>query len=145
MKASGNGLETQRLEVHQAPQRVEILTADAQMSESMIASIDAISERIEQTERILLSVVDALAKVVEAQNVDREAFTAALTASANRPDPVVNVSVPVPEVKVTVPKPRFNIQNPTPVVNVTMPASKKTITFERDFNGDIKTADIQEE
>jgi hypothetical protein len=134
--------------------RVEIAAATTSADEALLASISALTERLEKADEVMTAMVDALGKVVETQNADRAALTQALTAAANQPEPVVNVYVPeivVPEqppatVNVHVPKSKIMIPaSPTPIVNITMPGSKKTVKFTRNLNGEVESADIVEE
>jgi hypothetical protein len=136
------------------PMRVEIAAATTSADEALLASISALTERLEKADEVMTAMVDALGKVVETQNADRAALTQALTAAANQPEPVVNVYVPeivVPEqppatVNVHVPKSKIMIPaSPTPIVNITMPGSKKTVKFTRNLNGEVESADIVEE
>ena len=120
-----------KLELTQPPRSTDV-------EEALVASISAVSDRLQESEELMGQVVEALAKVVEAQNVDREAFQDALTAAVNRPEPeapVVNVYVPeivipTPTVNVHVPKTKLLV--PAPVVNVQLPGTKRTVKFDRD-------------
>jgi hypothetical protein len=132
--------------------RVELASADTtERDEALVASIGAVSERLQSTEELMGQVVEALAKVVDAQNVDRQAFQDALTAAANRPEPeppVVNITipeiiVPTPTVNVHVPKTKLLV--PAPVVNVQLPGTKRTVKFDRDpLTGQVSQAEIEE-
>ena len=142
------------VEENGGPMRVEIAAATSEADEALLASIGAVAARLEKTEAVMVSVVDLIGKVVETLNGDREEFTKALTAAANQPEPVVNVYVPeivIPEqpsptVNVHVPKSQILVpQQPTPVVNVTLPGTKKTVKFTRNLQGEVESADIQEE
>jgi hypothetical protein len=137
------------VEENGAPMKIEVATADTSArDEALVASMEAMTQTLSQ-------VVDALGKVVETQNADRTAFTEALTAAANRPEPeapVVHVTVPdiilpeQPTINVHVPKTKILIPTaPTPVVNVTMPGSKKTVKFTRNLNGEVEQAEIVED
>ena len=137
------------VEENGTPMRVEIAAAEQSrvVEEALVASLGEMSKRLEQ-------ITEALGKVVETQNADREALTSALTAAANQPDPVVNIYVPeivIPEqasptVNVHVPKTKLLIPAPpAPVVNVTMPGSKKTVKFTRNLNGEVEQAEIVED
>jgi hypothetical protein len=127
--------------------KVELSSDTAARDTALVASMEALTDTLSQ-------VVDALAAVVETQNADRDAFTQALTAAANRPEPeapVVHVTVPdiilpeQPTINVHVPKTKILIPNaPTPVVNVTMPGTKKTVKFTRNLNGEVEQAEIEE-
>jgi hypothetical protein len=142
--------QTASVEENGGPMRVEIAPAEQSrvVEEALVASLTEMS-------KTLVEVVDALGKIVETQNADRDAFTQALTAAANRPEPappVVHVTVPdiilpdQPTINVHVPKSKILIpQAPTPVVNVTLPGSKKTVKFTRNLNGEVESADIVEE
>jgi hypothetical protein len=137
-----------------APMRVEIAAATSSADDALLASIAALTDRLEKADEIMASMVDALGKVVETQNADRDALTQALTAAANQPEPVVNVYVPeivVPEqppatVNVHVPKTKLLIPaQPSPVVNVTLPGTKKTVKFTRNLQGEVEQAEIVED
>jgi hypothetical protein len=137
-----------------APMRVEIAAATSSADDALLASIAALTDRLEKADEIMASMVDALGKVVETQNADRDALTQALTADANQPEPVVNVYVPeivVPEqppatVNVHVPKTKLLIPaQPSPVVNVTLPGTKKTVKFTRNLQGEVEQAEIVED
>jgi hypothetical protein len=144
--------QTASVEENGSPMRVEIAPAEQNrvVEEALVASLGEMSKTLEQ-------VVGVLGKIVDTQNEDREAFTHALTAAANRPEPeapVVNVYVPeivIPDqppatVNVHVPKTKLLIPAaPAPVVNVTLPGSKKTVKFTRNLNGEVESADIVEE
>jgi hypothetical protein len=140
--------QTASVEENGTPMKIELATADTSArDEALVASMEAMTQTLAQ-------VVDALGKVVETQNADREALTSALTAAANQPEPVVNVYVPEivlpeqasPTVNVHVPKSKILIPaQPTPVVNVTMPGSKKTVKFTRNLNGEVEQAEIVED
>ena len=144
--ASANGHPV-RLEVP-APQaaQVEIVSVPHPLDEVLVASVGEISERLVRTEEILASAVDALGKMVEEMQHDRETFREALTAAAQQPTPEVTVNVPEQPVVVNVPEASVNVAPaPAPVVNIEMPASHKTVTFTRNLQGEIEQAEIVEE
>ena len=144
--ASGNGHPV-LLELP-APQaaKVELVSVPHPLDEVLVASVVEIQERLERTESILAGAVDALGKMLEAMQHDRETFRAALTAAAQQPTPEVTVNVPEPVVNVTVPEASVNVAPaPAPVVNIEMPASHKTVTFTRNLQGEIEQAEIVEE
>jgi predicted protein tyrosine phosphatase len=144
---------TPRYEIAAAPQRIEVTTTDPVVGEALVAAIENVSLRLQKTEDLVARALEVMERIVVAQNVDREAFTAALTASVNN-ERVITVNVPdilIPEqppatVNVHVPKSKILIPaQPTPVVNVTMPGSRKTVKFTRNLNGEVEQAEIQEE
>jgi hypothetical protein len=136
------------------PFKIQIGPDKDEAAAALVAAVDAITERLGATEQVMASVVEAMHKIVESASADREAFTAALTAAANQPEPVFNITVPdiilpeqaSPTVNVHVPKSKILIPaQPTPVVNVTMPGSKKTVKFTRNLNGEVEQAEIVED
>lgn len=143
--ASGNGHPV-LLEMP-APQaaKVELVSVPHPLDEVLVASVGEISERLVRTEEVLAAALSAIGKMVEEMQHDRESFRQALTAAAQQPTPEVTVNVPEPIVNVNVPEASVNVAPaPAPVVNVTIPAQRKTITFKRDYTGQVEAAEIEE-
>ena len=136
------------------PVKIQIGPDRDESAQALVAAVDAITERLASTEQVMASVVSALEKITESAASDREAFREALTAAANQPEPVVNITIPeilIPEqpsptVNVHVPKSQILVPSqPTPVVNVTLPGTKKTVTFTRNLQGEVEQAEILED
>ena len=124
--------------------QVTVKSADHEVTEALIATLDQISERLLNGERV------------------SESLIASLHAMAAQPAPIVNVApteVHIPETVVNVPAPVVNVEAPVvnipetvvnvpaPNVTVNMPeASKeKKVTFTRDPFGKLEGAEITEE
>lgn len=132
-----------------APQaaKVELVSVPHPLDEVLVASVGEIQERLERTESILAGAVDVLGKMLSEMQHDRETFRQALTAAASQPTPQVTVNVPEQPVTVNVPEASVNVHVPQaqpPVVNVEVPARKRTVTIERDFTGQMTSAEIEE-
>lgn len=143
--AEGNGAV--KFEMSQAPMRIEVSSA---VDEALVASLDAMTQRLLMTEETLGKVVELLGSMTASAQDERESFREALTAAVQaREAPVVTVNVPeqeTPIVNVTVPESQVSITNPSPIVNVTLPSTRKTVTFERDpLTGSVSKAQVEEE
>lgn len=113
---------------------------DPQVMEALLATINQISERLENGERVTESLVASLHTL---------AAQPAPTVTVNVPEqapPVVNVAaaeVVVPEIRV----PEINVSVPAAEVTVMMPEPKpRNVTFVRDpLDGKLQGAEITEE
>lgn len=128
------------------PIRIEVGAASNEIAESLVASMNALADRIqvqadlsaEQAQRQELIAV-AIGELAALVSQDREAFTAALAemAEAMKVQPEINVTVP------DFPQPIVNVQPPE--VNVHLPATSRTVTVKRDpLSGLISSADVVE-
>jgi hypothetical protein len=126
--------------------RVEVIAPTDSAAPALVASIEAITERLLATEDALNNVTDTLAKIAQAYLTDRAELTAALTAAVAQPAPeapIVHVNVPTQEAPVV------NVAAPdVPDVHVTFQAPestrKRTVKFDRDLSGRIEAAEIEE-
>lgn len=138
--------EAQTASVESPQARVEIVAQNDSVGPALVASIEAISERLITTEDTLRHVTETLVRIAETVVADRQELLAALTAAAQAPAPeapVVHVHAaeqPAPVVHVDVPA------QPAPEVNVTLeaPKQKRTVKFNRDLMGRIEDAEIEE-
>lgn len=132
------------------PLRIEVAAAPNEANESLIAVLNALSDRLFVQEEWQTKLGEALLRVLEQHEEDRTQFSTSLrelTASLNveKAPPVVNVTVPDPVVNVTVPEPVVNITVPAPEVSVNLPPSRRSIKLERDAFGAISGASVEEE
>jgi HK97 family phage portal protein len=116
---------------------VNVPPDDTRSRESFEQLATAIADAVEEREAQPPPVVNVIVPTADAPIVN-------VTAAASSPDVIVNVpDSPAPEVRVDV--------HPTPVtvdapvtVNVP-PQGERKVTFQRDRNGEIKTADIEDQ
>ena len=112
------------------PVRIEVGGIPNDALPALVASLEALSERLFTTESALGDVVERLALIASVE------------------PPIVNVNVPETVVHVHVPdfpEPRVEITTPAPVVNIELPTVRKTIKFERSLMGSIEGATVEEE
>lgn len=118
-----------------------VISSDQQVQEALIASINQISERLENGERVTESLVASL------QSLATQAPPVVNVSVPEQAVPVVNVAAPVmpeiviPEIKVP------DIHVPAAEVTVMLPESRpRNVTFTRDpIDGKLQGAEITEE
>lgn len=137
-------VKVEKMEDHLKPSElVKIVVGNEQdraLTASVVQALEATNGRLEQTERMALS------------------LAAALEQMAQPPAPVVNVTTPdvhVPPAQVTVEAPQITVQPadvivPAPNITVhpeiTLPAQNvtKTVTMERDYDGRLTSMQVIE-
>lgn len=133
-------------EKEERKQQVEIVvSSDKEVQEALIATINQISERMENGERVTESLVASL-HTLAAQPPPMVTVNVPEQAA-----PVVNVAAPevqmpeivIPEIRV----PEINVSVPATEVTVMMPEERKrSVTFTRDpLDGRLQSAEITEE
>lgn len=120
------------------------MASNPQMTETLLAltaTINQISERLENGERVSESLLASLQSMAVQQppvvNVEAPIVNVPETV-IHVPAPVVNVEAPV----VNIPETVVNV--PAPIVNVSVPEREKKVTFLRDPFGRLEGAEIGE-
>jgi hypothetical protein len=141
--------EAQTAAVNETPPpiKLEFGSVQADVAPALIASIEAITNKIAAQDEVLRNVTAALTTIAETVAADRQELMAALTAAAQVPvpeAPVVNVHIPEqPAPVVHVP------QQSAPDVHVTVEAAEqkqRKVVFERDpLTGQTISASLEEE
>jgi hypothetical protein len=133
----------------QPPVKIEFSSVKEDVAPALIASIEAITERLKRNEEALRHVTDTMERIAETIVADREELTRVLTAAVQAPPaqpPVVNVTVPeqpAPHVEVNVPE---LSQPDVHVVVEAQPSKPRKVVFERDpLTGSVSKAEISEE
>jgi len=114
------------------PVRIEVGALPNEALPALVASLEAISERLVATEGALDTVLEKLALIAAPEPP---------VVTVNVPETVVHVHVP----ETVIPEPRVEITTPAPIVNVELPTVRKTVKFERSLMGSIEGATVEEE
>jgi hypothetical protein len=138
--------EAQTASAADLPLKIEFSSVKEDVAPALIASIEAITEKLREQDEVMRHVTDALMKIAETVVADRQELLAALTAAAQAPAP----EAPVVHVHAAeMPAPIVNVPaQAAPDVHVTVeaPESKqRKVVFERDpLTGRAISASLEE-
>lgn len=125
------------------PLRIEVSPAPVETDEALVAALDALHDRLRESDERQAQIVEAMKELAVIVNADREQLAASLTALTaaiqDQPAPVVNIPE-FPEIPAAV------VNVPEPVVHVHVPrAPDKKLKIERDpVSGMIASATVEE-